>query len=381
MPFRLLIFLLLCNTGIAAQFYNNYKEYRFVNDFNLALTALKMPDKPLKSPGTTGKVTGAAPDGDSVLMTPLNYTDNYQVWIVEFKPGICNSTGYYTIRNKATGTYLTVYGHEDGVNAGNLRQTGYRAILLPLKRKGSDDIVSSQKWRMSNLDNIYLKNGNYQSVYANAFSGQTEYISLKNYEYEMCSLSSFSFDLTHNHRSIITGIQTQLISGVTPMNSDKSRFRIIPNNPVVLVTPRNITGARCPTVLLRGDRDFNGKVALNVKIDLELNPARTAILMKVYFKAEEPRPDHSATEISFTETIYEAPLGLRIRSIVSDTKYYVNTGSNINEETFIKMPNEFLRYCEVVGDTMGDDISNDNNCDNDTRIGPFYFNKLALIFE
>lgn len=377
----ILITVLFTSTTIKGQFYNNFKSYRFINDFNQALSAKKTIGSNLKGPSTTNKFTGKGTASDTVFLSTLNYNDESQVWLVEYKPGICSNTGYYTIQNKLTGTYLTVSGYTTPLTLANVVPNNYKLELLPLVPKGSDDIISNQKWRMANLDNVYLQNNNYQSVYANAFSGQTEYISLKNYVFDFCSVSTFSFDLIHNHRRPQAAISFQPISGSTPMNSDRSRFRIVPNYPVTLVTPRPITFARCPTVLLRGDRDFSGQVAMNIKIDLELNPQRTAIRAKVYFKAEEPRPDYSSTEISFTETIYEAPEGLRIKSIISNTSLYLNTGSNIGPGYFTVNPSELVKYLEAIGDTIGDDISNDNNCDDDTRIGPIYFNKLAVYFE
>lgn len=378
-----LIFVFVLFFGLTAygQFFNNHKSYRFVNDFNMAMSAKKSFSSNYKNPATTDKLTGMGAVSDTIMFTPLNFNDESQIWLVEYKPGVCSNTGYYTIQNKVTGTYLTVSGYTAPLSLANVTPSSYKLELLPMAKKGSDDIISNQKWRLGNLDNVYLQNNNYQAVFPAAFSGRTELISLKNYVFDFCNVSTFSFDITHNHRRPQAGISFQSISGSMPMNSDKSRFRIIPNSPVTLVTPKPITYAKCPTVVLRGDRDFSGQVAINIKIDLELNPQRTAIRAKVYFKAEEPRPDYSSTEISFTETIYEAPAGLRIKSIISNTSQYLNTGSNIKEEYFNVNPSELVKFLEAIGDTMGDDISKDNNCDDDTRIGPIYFNKLAIVFE
>ena len=359
-----LFLLLLSLQGIAhAQLFSGIKEYRFVNDYNLALTAVKN--------STTAPVS----------LQPLNYTDNNQVWVVEYNPSLCSTTGYYTVRSKGTGEYLTVLGYNESINSSNLRQTGYQIALTSLRKKGADDIATNQKWRFGNLDGIFALNGYFKSIYQAPFQGRTELVSLKNYVLDFCKVSSFSFDLTYKHNGSNLGIQTQLISGGVAPSFDNAKFKIIPNNPVTLVTIKDITLFRCPQVLLSGDREFGGQVAMNLSMSLELNPQRTAILMKVDFKAEEPKGDRSATRIFWTEKIYEAPLGVKIKSIVSNPSWALDFASNLTEQSFNQTPCEFLRYCEVIGDTLGDDISNDTNCNDDCRIGNFIFNKVAVIFD
>jgi hypothetical protein len=379
-----LLFLLLLISGIShAQLYENYKEYRFVNDYNMALTVYKNPGASQK-PGVPGIADKPASvnNFDSVYLQPLNYADNKQVWLVEFKPGLCNTTGYYTIRNKATGEYLSVLGYEETITTATMKQTGYRLVMTPLKRKGPDDIISNQKWRFANLEDIFNQNGYYRSAYPAIFKGRTEMVSLKNFVYpELCQVSTFSFDITYKHLSNNVGIQTQLLSGGYPISYDNSRFRIIPNIPVSFVTLKNIGIFRCPKVLLRGDREFGGRISMDLKIELELNAQRNAIYLVVKFRAEEPKGDYTTTELSWSEKVYDAPAGIKIKSIVSYPVWHNNFGYSLNEESFNQMPSEFLRFCEVVGDTMGDDVSTDDNCNDDTRIGNFIFNKVAVIFE
>ena len=382
---RMVLMLLLFSGSVQAQLFSNYKEYRFVNDYNLALSVYKNPglQKPSGTTGIAGKASSATVNNlDSVYLQPLNFADNNQVWLVEYSPGICNTTGYYTIRSKATGEYLTVIGYEETVTAATLRQVGYRVVLTPLKRKGPDDISSTQKWKFANLQDIFNENGYYKSTYPAPFMGRTEAISLKNFVYsELCQVSTFSFDLTYQHRSSNIGIRTQLLSGGYPISFDNSRFRVMPNNPVSFVTLKNISLFRCPKVLLRGDREFGGRINIDLRIELSLNAQRNAIMMTVKFRAEEPKGDYTTTELSWTEKVYDAPLGSKIKSIVSNPVWHNNFAHNLNEESFNLMPGEFIKYCEVIGDTMGDDISTDDNCNDDTRIGNFVFNKVAVIFE
>ena len=206
-------------------------------------------------------------------------------------------------------------------------------------------------------------------------------VSLKNHVYDFCNLSTFSFDLTYKQLGTNVGITTQLLSSALPPSYDNSKFKIIPNNPVTFVTLKNVPAFRCPKVVLRGDREFDGRINMDLKIELELNAQRNAIMLRVKFRAEEPKGDFTTTELSWAEKVYDAPSGMKIKSIVSNPVWHQAVSHNLNEQSFIQMPSEFLRYCEVVGDTMGDDISTDDNCNDDTRIGNFVFNKVAVIFE
>ena len=383
MSFRFLLLLLLVTGSASAQLFNSVKEYRFVNDYNLALTTYDKPDAKSK---TDDKVIPGRPsmrllDVDSVCLAPINFSDNKQVWIVEFVPGICNSTGYYTVRNKAKGNYLTVLGYEETVTLSTLRQAGNRIVLTPLKRKGANDINSSQKWRFANLQDLFAVNGYFTPNYPAPFMGRTEIVSLKNHVYDLCNISTFSFDLTYKQLGTNVGITTQLLSSALPPSYDNSKFKIIPNNPVSFVTLKNVPVFRCPKVVLRGDREFDGRINMDLRIELELNAQRNAIMLRVKFRAEEPKGDFTTTELSWAEKVYDAPSGMKIKSIVSNPLWHQAVSHNLNEQSFIQMPSEFLRYCEVVGDTMGDDISTDDNCNDDTRIGNFVFNKVAVIFE
>lgn len=386
MSLRILFFLFLITGTSHAQLLTSYKEYRFVNDYNLAMTVYKNPgtQKPAGNTGIAGKPTSSSINNfDSVYLEPLNFADNNQVWIVEFTPATCSTVGgYYTIRSKSTGEYLTVLGYEETVTASNLRQSGYRVVLTPLKTKGVEDISSTQKWKFANLQDIFNENGYYKSIYPAPFMGRTELVSLKNFVYSgLCQMSTFSFDLVFQHRSPDLKIRTQLLSGGYPISYDNSRFRIIPNNPVSFVTLKNISLFRCPKVLLKGDREFGGRIVIDLRIELTLNAQRNAIMMSVKFRAEEPKGDYTTTELSWTEKVYEAPLGTKIKSIVSNPVWHNQVSHSLNEESFNLYPGEFLRYCEVIGDTMGDDVSTDDNCNDDTRIGNFVFNKVAVIFE
>lgn len=386
---KLPLFLISCLLGghCWSQLLTNYREFLFVNDNNLALAAYQVPGakQPVKNnneamPPDKG-MTIPQYGTDSVYLEPLCFSDNSQVWIVEEKPGLCSGTGYRTIRNKATGKYLTVLGYDEkDVNLNNLRQTGYRLVLQELRPKGTD-IISNQKWRFANQDDAFADNGMQNSVYREIFPGRTQYMCLKNFYIDNCNVSSFSFDPVYEWSGNKMSVIPQLLTGGYSANYQRGKFRVIPARPVSFIRLKDITNFRCPTQLLSGDRDFNGNIAMELHARLELSPDRTRIIFSCSFKAREPRPDYTSTEISWQETVYSAPPGGKIRSIVSRTDFDHLFSANLNKGSFDVIQCEMLRYCEVVGDTMGDDISKDNNCEDDTRLGNFIFNPLAVILE
>lgn len=388
MNFRFFLLLLLFAINSQAQLFINYKEYHFVNDYNLALTGRKVPDgedikkaNGLISPSTK-EVLLKENVTDAVYLEPLNYANPAQVWIVEYFSSVCNNTFYHTIKNKQTGEYLTVVGYDAAnTNMSNLRQTGYKLLLKPLKRNGPDDISSNQKWRFSNLDETFTSNGYYRSMYPTPYVGRTSAVSMKNFLFEFCKLSTFSFDVTYKQGGKSVGIQTQMADNTLTLSYDNAKFNIIPANPVTLITLKNITNFRCPTQLLRGDREFGGQVNMRLKLELELNSTRTAINLKVFFRAEEPKGDYSTTELSWSEKVYDAPYGVKIKSIISYSTWDYAFSHHLNYNSFTTLNCEFIRFCDVIGDTLGDDISTDNNCGDDTRVGNFVFNKVAVIFE
>lgn len=383
MAIRILIMMLLSSACCSAQLFQSVKEYLFVNDYNMALTAYEKPDAKSKTNDKViiGKPSMSVLQQDSVCLAPLNFSDDKQVWIVQYETGSCNNNWFYTIRNKATGRYLSVHGQQEVYSANrNLSEIGL--VLGPLRKKGSFDIVNEQKWRFGNLDGLFHANGYYNALHYAPFMGRTEMVSIRNYQYkENCYVSSSSYDIYYQHNGSKLGIIEQLFSSGIPPSSDKSKFRVIPNRPVTFITLKNIKEFRCPKVVLKGDREFGGKIVMDLRIELILNPQRNVIYMKVKFRAEEGKGDFSITELNWTEKVYEAPLGTKIKSIVSNPLWHNQFTFNMTEETFNQMPSEFLKFCEVVGDTMGDDISTDDDCNDDTRIGNFVFNKVAVIFE
>jgi hypothetical protein len=194
----------------------------------------------------------------------------------------------------------------------------------------------------------------------------------------------------------------------------------------------NMEETLCPSKLERGDREFGGngpKVKCEVKIRLANNG--TEIWADISFWAQETKPDNSTTTGQWSKKVYDAPYGKKITKIVSDqasrtvfvspaagSQIFV-PGSDMNAAMNaifegITIPNEvriahgvpalqeayklignynkgntvivmpategtLVKFFHIVGDTGGDDISNDDNCNDDTRIEKIEFFPVRVI--
>jgi hypothetical protein len=195
----------------------------------------------------------------------------------------------------------------------------------------------------------------------------------------------------------------------------------------------------CPKNLMRGDREFNGngpKVKCEVKI--RISSDGSSLLADFYLWAQETVHDWSTTEGRWTKKIYDAPLGLRINKILSPTAsrtqfispaagfQFLFPGADAQSamktffegtiienavlaahglpgagtvskggiaklievtssgNTIVKVPatqGTLVKFFHIVGDTGGDDISNDDNCNDDTRIVKIEFFPVKLEFR
>lgn len=193
----------------------------------------------------------------------------------------------------------------------------------------------------------------------------------------------------------------------------------------------------CPKNLMRGDREFNGngpKVKCEVKI--RISSDGSSLLADFYLWAQETVHDWSTTEGRWTKKIYDAPLGLKINKILSatasrtqfvspragmqifvpgadvaqvmytfldntDIKSAVLQAHGVNPKDksalshlvkvivdngnqVVQVPptdGALVKFFHIVGDTGGDDISNDDNCNDDTRIVKIEFFPVKLEFR
>ncbi|RZK54758.1 MAG: hypothetical protein EOO87_09600 [Pedobacter sp.] len=198
-----------------------------------------------------------------------------------------------------------------------------------------------------------------------------------------------------------------------------------------------ITETLCPNKLERGDREFDGhgpKIKCEVKLRLASNG--TELWADITFWAQETTPDYSTTTGKWSKKVYDAPYGKKILQIKSDQAsrtafvsppagaQFLVPGSDISGtlntlfeggmvskgvltafgiptpgqaesaivaklistytsgNTVIKIPaleGALVKYFHIVGDTGGDDISNDDNCNDDTRIQKLEFFPVRVI--
>ncbi len=201
------------------------------------------------------------------------------------------------------------------------------------------------------------------------------------------------------------------------------------------ITLNNITEWLCPQILNRGDREFDGhgpRVKCNVTISLQNN--NTEIWAKINFEAKETVHDWSTTTASWDVKVYTTPYGKKIDKILSDvysrTEFispaagfqFLVPGSDIQNglsvffdgqvissailaahgipvdatpaiiaqlvKTYVKgnqiiqtpaLEGGLVSFFHIVGDTGGDDISSDDNCNDDTRIEKIEFFPVRVI--
>lgn len=189
----------------------------------------------------------------------------------------------------------------------------------------------------------------------------------------------------------------------------------------------------CPTKVERGDREFGGhgpRVKCEVKIRLANDG--TEIWADISFWAQETQPDNSTTSGQWSKKVYDAPYGKKITKIMSAqasrtafvsppagsqilipgsdmnagmnaifegitipeavriahgipalAEAYKLVGSYNKGNTVITMPaveGTLVKFFHIVGDTGGDDISNDDNCNDDTRIEKIEFFPVKVLF-
>lgn len=221
---------------------------------------------------------------------------------------------------------------------------------------------------------------------------------------------------------------------VKPINSKVANTMIEPPTKINL---ENITEWLCPQTLKRGDREFDGhgpKIKCNVKI--RIAPNKKEIWADIYLWAQETVSDFSTTEATWSKKVYDAPIDKLIDQITSDKESRTEFVSppagmqilipgadfrdgmkrffdgkrinddvlkahnlpvtftedqimslitrNVNDNSIITVPalqGTLVDSFEIVGDTGGDDISNDDNCKDDTRINKITFFPVFVKFK
>jgi hypothetical protein len=175
------------------------------------------------------------------------------------------------------------------------------------------------------------------------------------------------------------------------------------------------------TARTHGDRELDGAPLIDCKVTLRVAPDHGSILADVYFKIQETKGDHTMAEETWTKEVYTAKKGTKIVAIESPTVSHVHfrgkaggfqfiapdlaapleiigmlaaaavamwegdpavvpliaklaeaAGGVQSNGNFVQVitPKErsAVAAYAIVGDTGGDDISDDSNPKDDTRI-------------
>lgn len=163
-------------------------------------------------------------------------------------------------------------------------------------------------------------------------------------------------------------------------NTGQTDFR----DSIIQFVPSTI-GPYCPKKLLSGDREFGGhgpEIWAWVKLRV-VN--KRMIYADTYLHARETTSDWSETEGNWSKLIYTAPAGTEIIDIpsgkYSEVHYVSKPGVNaftprglveaIGGARGTDVPfkdDGLVSRWNIVGDTGGDDISTDDNCNDDTQV-------------
>jgi hypothetical protein len=250
------------------------------------------------------------------------------------------------------------------------------------------------------------------------------------------SIINFLLFITVANAAIAQVVKPTKVIPVTKLPQQK----IKPVLPVVKpeqIQLEDITEWLCPQQLVRGDREFDGhgpKVKCDVRLSLKNN--NTEIWAKINFEAKETQPDFSTTKATWDVKVYTTPYGKRIKKIASDvfsrTEFlsppagaqFLIPGTDLQKgldvffaghtiasavlaahglpvdagpaiaaqlvKSYIKgnqviqtpaLEGKLVKFFHIVGDTGGDDISNDDNCNDDTRIEKIEFFWLDVFME
>jgi hypothetical protein len=193
----------------------------------------------------------------------------------------------------------------------------------------------------------------------------------------------------------------------------------------------------CPNRLVRGDREFDGNgPVVKSEVKLRIGGNGTELWADITFNAKETKHDWSETDGRWSKKVYDVPYGKKITQILTDkasrTKFIspkagfqllvpgsdlasvlhtfldkepisssvfaahgirnsnkeqfsrLITGALNNGNTVVRMPaveGALVKFFYIVGDTGGEDISTDNNCNDDTRIVKIEFFPVRVNLE
>lgn len=154
------------------------------------------------------------------------------------------------------------------------------------------------------------------------------------------------------------------------------------------VRPPSEFRSLCPTTLIRGDREFSGN-GPRVFGAIRLARVDRGIDALIKFTAQETKSDWSTVTDYFIVPLITANPNWKIRKISSPLN---------GESTFDRTIGRYkrvgltegrggissggpLKSMAIVGDTDGDDISDNNECSDDLRILAIGYNNIRAIYQ
>ena len=156
-------------------------------------------------------------------------------------------------------------------------------------------------------------------------------------------------------------------------------------------TPNPITNL-CPATLVSGDREFDGHgPEITGSVILSISADGSQLVCSVSINARETGGDGSTGRGSWVRTLFTAEPGMRISSITSATRTNITRtlsgggrcepcpgGSCDGDEHTISLTGPVSRI-HMVGDTGGNDLSTDADCNCDTRINRMDFRPITVV--
>jgi hypothetical protein len=251
-----------------------------------------------------------------------------------------------------------------------------------------------------------------------------------------------SVNTNNNSGVVVTQPANKGSNGVVvtpPANNNNNSVVVTPpaSSSVTTIKLEDITEALCPKKLVSGDREFDGHgPRIQSTVRLRISADKTSLIADLNLLAKETTADWSNTRGDWSRAVYKAPAGKKITAILSDkvstTKFisppggfqFLVPGADVakalytfldytdiksavlkafgygpneksalsalvkgtidNGNTVVQVPSvdgALVKFFHIVGDTGGPDISDDDNCNDDTRIVKIEFFPAKIKLE
>lgn len=234
----------------------------------------------------------------------------------------------------------------------------------------------------------------------------------------------FLASLVINYTAVMSQAPVKVDKSVKTTTVRTGAVKVTPPVTETTINLEDINEWLCPNKLIRGDREFDGNgPVVKSEVKLRIGGNGTELWADITFNAKETKHDWSETDGRWSKKVYDAPYGKKITQILTDkasrTKFIspkagfqllipgsevasvlhtffdkepisssvfaahgiknsnkeqfsrLITGALDNGNTVVRVPaveGALVKYFHIVGDTGGEDISTDNNCNDDTRI-------------